>query len=202
MTEHTAAPTAWAVATAIGPWIPRALYLVVYLACSLACVRAAPWPRRARAGGWLEQGSLLAVLGLFRMGDCARLVTQRGRALAASQGWYADRRVLQAAMVAWVIIGFAAFARWCCRGRSRCHLAAPGTALLLALLALETISYHWTDALFAWRVGGLSVSRLAEGIGLAWVFTLAASAVRRGDGPRSAPALSTPAAAARRPTGS
>ena len=48
-------------------------------------------------------------------------------------------------------------------------IAALGLALLLALLALHFVSWHYSDQLLNWRLVGLRLGRLAELAGLALI---------------------------------
>ncbi len=113
--------------------------------------------------------SLLAANTVL-LGDV--LVTHTLRSLAKQEGWYGQRRSLQYGTVAVLALLALWFASRLARAFAASDAAsvpvALGLTLLLALLALRTVSVHGIDALINLRVAGVSVGRWLEfaGIGL------------------------------------
>jgi hypothetical protein len=85
--------------TVIG-WVTVAAYAVAAL-LSLRCARRAAEPLEFRF--WAVLSVALVLLGINKQLDLQSLVTQVGRDLAFAQGWYENRRIVQAAFIGFLI---------------------------------------------------------------------------------------------------
>ena len=136
---------------------------------------------------WCTATVLLCLLGANVVLQADVFVTQICRALARSQGWYGQRRVLQ-----YLLIGFMALAvlvalnsRTWLSQRFRpysqpntCGVSA-GLLALLMLFSVRLVSAHGTDAVLNVRLVGASIGRLFELVCIAWVMRGALCSLRR-----------------------
>ena len=184
----------------LGGWLVTLGYLVAaafgWQARRAAVVgaRAAQAPRRVERRARSRDGAYKAAklfwtvlflalvgLGLNKQLDLHTRLTDLGRELARWQGWYQDRRVVQA-----VIVG--SFGLGCVVGlsillwKTRCILrreavAVVGLVLLLAYLLSRAASFHHLDGVFGIRLLGIKSKFFIEfgGIllvtGCAWMNT-------------------------------
>jgi hypothetical protein len=180
-------PTVWG-------WITVAGYALACTACAAAAFRL----RRQRAGdawAWLGLAGLMLVLGLNKQLDLQSLLTQWGKDLAHQQGWYEQRRLVQAAFVAGLglamlaglaVVGWAArrsFDRWCA-------LALVGVVMLAGFVLMRAAAFNKVTALTASQPLGVSVNHLLENIPILLIILAAwgrsRSAARRFE-PHAAP---------------
>jgi hypothetical protein len=155
------------------------LTVVGYFAASWLCGRTA-WLLRARsqhagrgAWFWAVLAILLALGGINKQLDLQSLLTGVGRTMAVAQGWYDQRRVVQAAFVgtllvagtvtlgtlAWVTRGYGAPAR----------LALVGSVGLTVFVVIRASSFHRVDHLIGVDLLGLRVNWVLELGGIACV---------------------------------
>jgi hypothetical protein len=132
--------------------------LLAFAASTLACA----WAIRRRAnarGAWLALTLVHAALWLdILLNTRHKLHDLVNRGLVA-MGWYDQRVWLQAALL--LALTTAAAIAW--RARKRTGAALTATAVLLALLLVEAISWHESDRLLYTHVGPLLV------IAYAWI---------------------------------
>lgn len=130
-----------------------------YLAAAIACfivwylLRSATDsdPSAARTGAfWMAAGILLAVMGAGRALALSTVVADVGRRLARSEGWYDNRRPLQAAAALGATILLIAIVSAIVIGRRRRQeLDVPMAIAMSALIAyaiLRSVSLHAVDA--------------------------------------------------------
>jgi len=110
------------------------------------------------------------------------LVTHTLRALAKQEGWYGERRSWQYGTVAVLALIALRVASRLGRAFAASDEAsipvAMGLTLLLALLALRTVSVHGIDAIINLRVVGVSVGRWLEFAGIGLVLRAAFQSLR------------------------
>ena len=100
---------------------------------------------------WLLTAAIFLVMAIGRAADLGDLLTRLGRDQAYAQGWYANRRKIQAIVVVgigavWVITVAAAL--WRVPARQRRYLpAALAVLTLMCFVAVRTISLHQIDTL-------------------------------------------------------
>ena len=134
-----------------------------------AAALAAAW--RAGAGSravWIGVALLMAFLALNKQLDLHVLMTAAGRCLAQEQGWMAQRRAVQAALVVAVALG-ALTAGWgvlrALRGRWRTHAGLlAGLGLVAAFMLLRAAELNHlaaalgTDAIAGPALRGLELA--------------------------------------------
>jgi hypothetical protein len=132
---------------------------------------------------WVVLAAALALLGVGRAFELGPWLTDRGREIAEAQGWYEDRRAVQAPAVEAVLAGGAAGVAlgllWWLRAASREHpLAFMAIVYLVTFVLVRAISLHAVDrVLYTDRFAGVRPNAVLElaGIGL---MLLAAGAAR------------------------
>jgi hypothetical protein len=146
-------------------------YSVLGASCLLAAVPAATPQRRIL----IAMAVTAFLLGLGMWFDVAGDLAEFGRRTAGSEGWYGDRRPVQAAVIIGIIFFTTSLAAafW--------MVAKPRTAsthvpvLLISLLAcyvlVRAISLHQLDA-YLNRTLRTSDIRVGDAIELAWVLSL------------------------------
>lgn len=134
------------------------------------------WPRppgpARRAALWLGLGALMIGLGINKQLDLQTLLTEIGRVMAHGQGWYEQRRVVQAVFIVAVLalgcVG-AGVVWWLSRGSlAELWLALAGTVFLLTFIVIRAASFHHVDVLIGTRILGLRLNWIFElgGIGM------------------------------------
>lgn len=191
------------------------LTAAAYLAAAVACMAAARLERRRRAdvlpanpvlwragltgrpgGGapprttgpvfWWLLAVLLLMLGINKQLDLQSLVTQIGRDLAHSQGWYEGRAAVQKAFIVGVglagIGGMTVFGVVFRRAIVHRPLAVAGAGALLVFVVARAASFHHVDRFLRLEVAGLRWNWILElgGIGLVLVSALAHLRTARG----------------------
>jgi hypothetical protein len=158
-------------------WITVAAYAVAAL-LALRCARRAGEPLEFRF--WAVVSVALVLLGINKQLDLQSLVTQWGRDLAFQQGWYASRRMVQAAFIGFLTaagVGGGALLFWVTRrlpGSTR--VAALGLVLLVVFVVIRGASFHHVDEILGSSVQGIRYNWLLE---LTPLTVIAVSAWRR-----------------------
>src|SRR5688572_4875781 len=159
-------------------WLTVAAYLFTAWRCRTAALRISK--RMASLGEarrerlfWLAVALLFALLGLNKQLDLQSLLTEIGRLLARSEGWYEDRRRIQYAfivIVAAVGLLSAAFMVFLVRRMTRgAKIAAAGAALVTAFVVIRAASFHHFDEFINSKLLGLRANWLLELSGIAVV---------------------------------
>jgi cation transport ATPase len=136
---------------------------------------------------WGILTALLIFLGVNKQLDLQTFLTLTMRRLAIAQGWYENRRMLQAIFVAAIAaagILSAVAMRGLMRRHSELRLPVVGFVLLLAFVVIRAASFHHVDQLINFRLGGLKMNWLLE-IG-AIALVAYGAAIQRPDGDNNA----------------
>ena len=157
------------------------LTVLGYLVASLLCFRAAHRDTGA-TNLWRIMGFALAVLGINKQLDLQTLLTDVGRELARSGGWYDQRRQIQRLFV--VAVGLAsvvlvAAAAALLKSQSR-HIraASAGFVLLAAFICIRAASFHHIDKFLKSTMLGVRFNWTLELGGIAVIAVAAATASR------------------------
>jgi hypothetical protein len=130
--------------------------LIALAASTLACAWAT---RRTRRGAWAALALVHAALWLDILFNTRHRVHDAVNALLQAAGAYEQRVWLQAGLL--VLLAALAWTAW--RYRQRAGRAVAATAVLLALVLVEMISWHESDRLLYTHVGPLLL------IAYAWI---------------------------------
>ncbi|MDB6178760.1 hypothetical protein PAF17_14780 [Paracoccus sp. Z330] len=161
------------------------LTVLAYVLCLVLSVRV--WVKLSGQPGrafWGLVALLMLFLALNKQLDLQSALTATGRCLAQAQGWYDNRRIVQAAfvlgvlalMVAALLMGLRAL-----RGQlARYGLALAGLTVLCGFVAIRAIGFHHMDALIGHRSFGVSTNYLLENTGLVLIGLNAFRVLRRG----------------------
>lgn len=122
---------------------------------------------------WPVAGLLMLALGINKQLDLQTWFTQVGRDLALAQGWYDDRRVMQAAFIAALTLGGVAITL-CMRRLLRSawdqyRLCAIGVVVTLVFVVVRAATFHHVDRMLGMDFAGLRVNVLLELGGIALV---------------------------------
>lgn len=117
---------------------------------------------------WFWRALLLALLllGVNKQLDLQTAFTEMGRMLSDRQGWYENRRQVQAAFIAGVaimgltVLAMALHLTWHAPGATRWALA--GGVCLSVFVVIRATSLHHVDAALAVQWAGLQVNWLLE----------------------------------------
>jgi hypothetical protein len=159
-------------------WVTVAVYLLAaWLSWRVA--------RQVEASGgsprlWTVLALLLLALGLNKQLDLQSLFTQVGRDLAMAQGWYAQRRLVQAVFIGGLAVAALALGWWLRASLRDPHqrLAALGFSLLLAFVVMRAASFHHMDQLVNATLAGVRMNWVLELSGLLIIIVAARRALR------------------------
>ena len=162
----------------VGGWITVAAYfsaaLLAYSAQRLhsddLANKAGSANAKSLALFWLLVAGTLVLLGINKQLDLQTWLTEVGRDLAQAQGWYAERRPIQALFVAALtIVGLAGMAILIVILRRLFRQVGDGLfglGLLVTFIAVRAASFHHVDQLLKSGVVRLNWALELGGIGL------------------------------------
>jgi hypothetical protein len=108
---------------------------------------------------WWACAGLLVLLGFNKQLDLQGYVTTAGRSLAKQQGWFAERRLVQAAFIvilcAIAAAVLAALGIWLRRSSAAVKVAALGIVLLVAFIVWRAASFHHMDVWVTHEIAGM-----------------------------------------------
>src|SRR5436853_594798 len=129
---------------------------MLYLIAALLCLVQ---PNRPQRYIWWAIACLLFILGLSRLANLEQIVTDVGRQVAISHGWYNTRRPIQSIGIFGIVLG-SGFMATCIFTFIR-RLRAPeaigilAMGCLLTLIGVRLISLHSVDAIVGRHLFGL-----------------------------------------------
>jgi hypothetical protein len=119
---------------------------------------------------WVALTLLMLVLGLNKQLDLQTWLSQTGRDLALEQGWYAQRRVVQAVFIAALAVGALVTVWWAhSQWQTLWHeyrAAFIGACVLLTFIVIRAASFHHIDLILRSDLGATSLHRALELIGV------------------------------------
>jgi hypothetical protein len=145
--------------TAMG-WVTVAVYALAALLAALVAVRA-PFPVRSlgrERAFWAIAALMLAFLAVNKELDLQSFLTAAGRCAAQAQGWYDDRRVVQAEFIA-ALVGIAGVGLlallWLLRGTwRRSFVPALGLVFVTGFVLVRAAGFHHVDRLIGMTLSG------------------------------------------------
>lgn len=155
-------------------WITVVAYgVAAVLALALAAGRASGRDAGAERLFWTLAAGYLAFLAVNKQLDLQSLLTAVGRCTARLQGWYGERRAVQAGMILALVgasLGAGLIAMWVFRRTlGRTGPAILGLMAITTYVLVRAVGFHHMDRLIGTRLpGGLKVN---------WVFELGAIAL-------------------------
>ena len=164
--------------TAVG-WLTFAAYAVAGLLCLLSFARSDT--QAIRRFGKVT-GVVLLLLMVNKQLDLQSALTAFGRCLSQAQGWYEDRRMVQAVFIGVVLVGssvtgaliFAAMRRHV----NQLTLALAGVIVLLIFITVRAVGFHHIDDLIDARIFSTRMIWILEPIGIALIAANAVNYLR------------------------
>ena len=167
----------------IGGWITVALYLLACVSCWRTTLAVRRLGRNEQYDGriWRAISLVFFFLGINKQLDLQSAMTELGRLVAYSGGWYEQRRIVQF----YFIIGVAAIAAsalvvlllWSRRSPIQTWIATVGSSFVLGFVVIRAASFHHFDRFIDSRLLGFRWNWILEMGGIAIV--LLASEWRR-----------------------
>ena len=132
---------------------------------------------------WLAIVCLLVPLAIVKAFDLLTFLTEQGRALAKSQGWYEGRRrTKRCSSPPLLLVGLTACLAcgWLIRHEARrLGPGLLGICGLVIFVMVRALSLHDVDWLLGRRAGPLTVNQIVELTLLGWISVCAAIESRR-----------------------
>ena len=167
----------------IGGWITVALYLTASISCWITARRLSPAYAQLlhERHAWFAIAVLFLLLGINKQLDLQSALTEIGRILAYSEGWYRERRIVQAAFIGFVALacGFAMIVLliWARHTPGPTWLALLGTVIVFGFVLIRASSFHHMDRFIGTHILGFRWNWILEMGGIS--LTLIASVWRR-----------------------
>jgi len=119
---------------------------------------------------WIALTGLMIALGLNKQLDLQTWFAQAGRDMALEQGWYEQRRVVQALFIAALAAGALATVWWARRQwQTLWHeyrAAFVGVCVLLTFIVIRAASFHHIDMILRSDLGATPLHRVLEIVGV------------------------------------
>ena len=156
----------------VGGWVTVAAYFATAWLCLRAarCVaarnRRLGLQRRSLVVLWTVMVVVFVALGINKQLDLQSLVTAVGRLMARQEGWYEQRRLVQALFVAAIGCAGLAFLGWLLiQARDHGHaprIALVGAVVLGCFVMIRALSFYVVDELIGFRVFDLRMNWILE----------------------------------------
>lgn len=167
----------------IGGWITVVLYLSASISCWITARQLSPaYAQLLRERhAWLAIAVLFLLLGINKQLDLQSALTEIGRILAHSEGWYRERHFVQVAFIGFVALA-CVFAMiilliWARHTPGPTWLALLGTVIVFGFVLSRASSFHHMDRFIGMRMLGVRWNWILEMGGIS--LTLIASVWRR-----------------------
>lgn len=150
-------------------WVTVMAYFVAAMACWVAARRGG---RRGHLWVWWGLASMLVLLGINKQLDLQSWFTYVGKKTALEQGWYPQRRQIQAAfigvLVVAAVVGGMVLLRRLRGATRRFRWALVGTLFLAGFIVIRAASFHHVDLFLKAEVAGVRLNWVLElgGIGI------------------------------------
>lgn len=158
----------------VAGWVTVVAYAFAVFLCFRVYRRCKLKPEFAKERfTWLLLALALLALGINKQLDLQTALTEAARGLSRSQGWYAQRRPLQAAFVFGIaaVGAFTAFAMWrqARTGSLALRHALFGAVMLTAFVVIRAASFHYVDVVLSESLAELRLNVILELGGISWV---------------------------------
>ncbi|MDB4983500.1 MAG: isopropylmalate isomerase [Myxococcales bacterium] len=115
---------------------------------------------------WLTLAVVLFLLGINKQLDLQTALTELGRIVARTFGWYADRRPVQLGFIVFVaLVGLTTFRTmlFLARGALRnLRAVLAGTLFVICFVTIRAASFHHVDRLLGRDIGGFRMNWVLE----------------------------------------
>ena len=155
------------------------IVVAAYGAGALLAFAAAGRAEGRERSFWLGAAVVLVLLGINNPLALQTDVTQLGRYLARSEGWYRERKVAQGVFILSIGVGAAACGAllwaWLRDASGSAKAAGAGVVMLLAFIFIRAASFHHIDYWVAIPVAGMRSGWWLELLGIAIIGAAAAT---------------------------
>lgn len=166
-----------------GGWLTVALYLSGSVSCWITArqISAIEPEVLSERRAWLNIAVMFFLLGINKQLDLQSALTEVGRILAHSEGWYRERRLVQAGFI--VVVALASLSAlttlliWARHAPSPTWLGLLGTVSVFCFVLIRASSFHHIDRFLGTQIFGLRWNWVLEMGGIS--LTLVASIWRR-----------------------
>ena len=158
-------------------WVTVAAYFFV----ALICLKATLISKNDKSikSFWIFITVFLIALGINKQLDLQTLFTVIGRNLAIEQGWYKDRRTIQAGFIILLglmgAIGLIFLFKKYKRNASDIKIALTGCIILFSFILIRASSFHHMDILINHKIMGVEINWVLE---LGGLTIIGASAIK------------------------
>jgi hypothetical protein len=159
----------------IGGWITVILYLVAVLGCWKTAHELAMLETRVSQEHrtWRALSALFLGLGINKQLDLQSALTEAGRVLAHSEGWYDQRQVVQLVFIGVVaticVVAALVLLIWSRNAPAPTWLALIGTIFILGFVLVRAASFHNMDRFLGDRILGFRWNWILEMGGISLV---------------------------------
>ena len=158
----------------IGGWVTVVLYVLTCVSCcrTTYTLRSRGPEAGQERNTWLAIATLFALLGINKQLDLQTALTEIGRVLAYSEGWYAQRRQVQVAFIIGVaglcLVAILVLLVWARSSPFQTWLALTGSCLVFGYVLIRAASFHHIDRFIDRRILGFKWNWILEmsGIGI------------------------------------
>ncbi|MDQ0559928.1 cytochrome bd-type quinol oxidase subunit 2 [Rhizobium mesoamericanum] len=167
----------------IAGWVTIALYLLTGISCwmTMGCVRQQNLDDKSDARIWRFISLFFFILGMNKQLDLQSGMTELGRMVAYSEGWYERRQAVQVYFVIGVaaacVATIPAFIYCIRKSPVQMWIASVGSTFVLGYVLIRAASFHNLDSFFRSRFFGLKWYWILEMAGI--LIVLLASEWRR-----------------------
>lgn len=152
--------------TAMG-WFTVFSYYGTALVCMVAALRVGQRAAATERTFWVALVVVMAILGVCKQFNLLSAITELGRMVARSQGWIAQRREFQKAIMVAVAMGGLALVALLLSRLPRAIVARHwvvllGVGYLVVFVALRAISLHGYESMLKKTLCGLRVNWIGE----------------------------------------
>jgi hypothetical protein len=158
---------------AIGRWATGLIYLFVSIGCWRSARKPANGTPSPELHLWRAIAALFFAVCISNQLGLDTALTEAGRKLASSEGWYDQRQRVQLGFIVLVatlcIIAEIILLIWCSRNASLCaSFAVVGTTFVIAYLMIRAASFDPVDQLIDERIFGLHLNWILQmsGVGV------------------------------------
>lgn len=167
-------------------WVTIGCYFLTSMLCFRQLWRLKVHRRQANRQPaimlWSGLSLLFCALGVSNQLDLLNQLTGLGRSWAYAQGWYDQRRAVQAVFVALMALVFVSSVKMIVtrfpRTSRRHRLALLGAVFLTSFIITRAASFHHLDTLLHWHLGSMTVNWILELGGISLVAVAAGWNVR------------------------
>jgi hypothetical protein len=159
----------------VGGWVTVVLYALAVVSCWMTVRRLKRGSQEKRI--WWAITILFVALGINKQLDLQSALTEIGRMVAVSQGWYSRRRGVQVEFIVAVagcaLVAIVTLLIWVRKSPLPTWLALAGVTLVIGFVVIRAASFHHVDRFIRstilgvrWNwvleMGGISIVLLAS----------------------------------------